>query len=160
MKWSVVLIIIVTASIVVGPLMMMRPNPAQKRKENLRSFARNKGIHFALRKLPKQADEMESPEPLAVYFLPPIKTQNTSNWLLMRAHYEHELHFLNSWAWQGAARPSINELDILKECLPSLPQSIKAISSGVDGICVYWDEKGDEVVLQQIIELLARLESL
>ena len=157
MSIALIVILIVTASLILGPLAMMRPDPVQKNKENLRMLARASGVHYSIRNLPKQADEQDAPEPSPVYFAPPSETQNTASWMLVRTGYEHEIHFLGWWAWQGEARATDAELAVLKEHLQDLPDSVRAINAGGKGVCVYWGEKGGEPVLQQILNLIGAL---
>lgn len=159
MKLSGLLIALVALSLVLGPVMMLRPNPAQKRKEQLRSLARAKGIHFSMRNLPRQADENSSPEAIPVYFFAPKKQQNAGNWLLMRTNYQHEIHLFGWWAWQGELRPTASEMAVLNQFLPLLPESVKAVSGGGQGVSVYWTEAGGEAVLHKIIPLLESLNS-
>ena len=157
MSIALIVILIVTASLILGPLAMMRPDPVQKNKEKLRMLARASGVHYSIRNLPKQADEQDAPEPSPVYFAPPSETQNTASWMLVRTGYEHEIHFLGWWAWQGDVRATDAELAVLKEHLEALPESVRAISAGGKGVCVYWSEKGGEAVLQQILSLISAL---
>lgn len=157
MSIALIVILIVTVSLILGPLAMMRPDPVQKNKENLRMLARASGVHYSIRNLPKQADEQNAPEPSPVYFAPPSETQNTPSWMLVRTGYEHEMHFLGWWAWQGETRATDAELAVLKDHLQALPDSVRAISAGGKGVCVYWSEKGGELVLQQILNLIGAL---
>ncbi len=157
MSIALIVILIVTVSLILGPLAMMRPDPVQKNKEKMRMLARASGVHYSIRNIPKQADEQEAPEPSPVYFSPPIETQNTASLMLVRTGYEHEIHFLGWWAWQGEPRANSAELAVLKDHLQALPESVRAISAGGKGVCVYWSEKGGEAVLQQILSLIAAL---
>ena len=157
MSIALIVILIVTASLILGPLAMMRPDPVQKNKENLRMLARASRVHYSIRNLPKQADEQDAPEPSPVYFAPPSETQNTASWMLVRTGYEHEIHFLGWWAWQGEVRATDAELAVLKEHLQALPDSVRAINAGGKGVCVYWGEKGGEAALQQILNLISAL---
>ncbi|RYZ88188.1 MAG: hypothetical protein EOO68_26780, partial [Moraxellaceae bacterium] len=72
MNIEVILLIIVVIGLIAGPVMMLRPNPTQKRKESFRLIARQKDIHFSMRKLPQQAADGEAPPPMAVYFFSPV----------------------------------------------------------------------------------------
>jgi hypothetical protein len=157
MSITLIIILIVAASLVMGPIMMMRPNPAQKNKENMRLRARAKGVHYAMRNLPRQADEQEQPAAIPVYFIPPTKTQVSAGWMLARTHYEHGMHFLGWWAWQSDMRPTTTELAVLEARLKELPESVRALSAGGNGVCVYWEEKGGELVLERLIEFLEAL---
>ena len=157
MSIALIVILIVTVSLILGPLAMMRPDPVQKQKENLRLLARQNGVHYSIRNLPKQADEQQAPDPSPVYFSPPSETQTAPSWMLLRTGYEHEMHFLGWWAWQGDSRANSSELAVLNQHLQALPDSIRALSAGGKGVCVYWNEKGGEPVLQQILALIAAL---
>lgn len=153
------LVMIVVVALVVGPILMMRPTPVQKNKEHLRSIAAAKGIGFSVKNLPQQAGELEAPAPIPGYFYPPAGDSET-DWLLLRAKYSHEIHFLQHWAWQGDARASQSEQRLLEQQLPLLHESVMAVSAGSKGICVYWREKGGEQALEQIMSLLEELKRL
>ena len=160
MSIGFIVLIVVVLILVIGPVMMLRPDPIQKNKETLRMQARAKGIHFSMRNLPQQNTEQEKPAPIPVYFFAPVKPQFSNDWLLLRASYEHDIHFLGVWAWQNDIQATVAEQAILKQYLPQLPDSVKAVSAGSQGICVYWNEKGGEEVLQDIIALMEALQSL
>jgi hypothetical protein len=157
MSIGLVIALIVAVALVLGPVMMMRPNPAQKKKEAMRLLARSEGVHYSVRNLPQQADELEKPAPVPVYFLPPADANSSVSWMLIRTLYQHDIHFLGRWAWRGNVRPGDAELAVLHEHLGVLPESVRAVSAGAEGITVYWDETGGEVVLQKILNLLKAL---
>jgi hypothetical protein len=159
MNIALIVIVIVVVSLVVGPMMMMRPNPAQKNKENLRSLARARGVHFSVRNLPRQVDDQEQPAAVPVYFFPPAKSQTSAGWMLVRTNYEHEINLLGWWVWQSDARATDAELAVLQAQLPALPDSIKAVGGGGGGSSVYWQERGGEPVLQQVLGLLESLKA-
>lgn len=157
MKLSLMIIVAIAASLVMGPIMMLRPNPAQRRKEKLRAIARQQGVHFSLRNIPQQADELEPSAAVPVYFLAPKIQNQASNWMLLRTNYTHDIHFLGIWAWQDDVQAASAECEVLRRYLPQLPDSVRAVSGGGQGVSVYWTEREDEPVLTVIIELLAAL---
>src|SRR6478752_5483602 len=130
MSVGFVVLIIVVLILIIGPVMMLRPDPIQKNKETLRMKAREKGIHFSMRNLPQQNTDHEKPDPVPVYFFAPIKPQFTNDWMLLRATYEHDIHFLKVWAWQNDTQATVAEQAILKQYLPQLPDSVRAVSAG------------------------------
>ena len=154
MNIGLIIIVVVVIALILGPIRMMQPSPAQKNREKLRLAARARGVHFALRNIPQQADEQEAPSPVPVYFISPGKNQTGKGWMLVRANYKHDIHFLGWWAWQSEVRPSSAELEVLTTHLPGLPASVCALSSGGEGICVFWEEQGGEAALEQVIQLL------
>jgi hypothetical protein len=151
------IIMLLSMALVVGPMMMLRPDPSQKNKERMRAIAYAKGIRFSIKKLPQQASELEPPAPIAVYFFAPSNRCGDTDWLLIRSSYEHDIHFLGTWEWQKQWRATPEEQRILAEYLPQLPESVRAVSSGSQGVCVYWPEKGGDVVLELVIALLEEL---
>lgn len=154
------IIIVLAVALVVGPAMMIRPSPAQKNQTRLRAIALGKGIRITVRNLPQQSAESEKPAPVSVYFIAPANHQLDDDWFLLRTSYTHDIHFLDSWAWQGNLRATAAEQAVLKKYLPLLPESVRGVSVGSKGVCVYWQERGGEPVLQQIIELLEVLNAL
>ncbi|MES2824746.1 MAG: hypothetical protein V4732_14175 [Pseudomonadota bacterium] len=154
------IIIVIAVALVVGPAMMMRPSPAQKNKARLRALALAKNIRVTVRNLPQQPTESEQPFPVPVYFIAPTDHQLNDDWFLLRASYTHEIHFLDSWAWQGDLRATEKEQAALQKYLPVLPESVRGVSVGSKGVCVYWQERGGDRVLLQIIELLEVLNAL
>jgi hypothetical protein len=155
--WLIVLIII-TFALILGPMSMLRPRPEQKRKEKLRWLASEKRIRFGMRKLPKLATDMDEPSVRAVYYLPPIpEHQGEKDWLLIKTAYEHEGNFHNEWNWQTPERPTLHVESVLLEWLEKLPAGVSAISQGDTGTCVYWNEQGEEGDLLELITMLKAL---
>ncbi len=153
------ILLIVTFALILGPISMLRPNPAQKRKEQLRMQASAKGIRFGMRRLPERKTDMEQPPVLPVYFLPPSPImQSTTDWVLMRTDYEHEGNFYKEWDWQSEVHPPHKVIDLLKAALPELPLSVPAIVQGKSGTCVFWRETDGEAMLEVIIQLLRTLD--
>ncbi|GGY71600.1 hypothetical protein GCM10011613_15520 [Cellvibrio zantedeschiae] len=157
MNIGLIIILVVVVAVILGPIRMMQPTAAQKTREKMRLMARARGAHYSMRNIPQQADEQEKPAAMPVYFLPPAETQTEKGWMLVRANYQHEINLLGWWAWQGAARASDAELKVLHTYLPALPESVRALSAGSEGIYVFWNERGGEPVLEQVLQLLESL---
>jgi hypothetical protein len=158
--WFFVILVIAMA-LVLGPVSMLRPKPAQKRRENLRLYASQKGVRFTLQRPPRLATDMEQPIPMSVYYLPPVdKAQVEKEWILMRTHYEHEKNFYQEWDWQSPAQPNEQIRQYLKEYLPTLPASVIAITQGKLGTCVFWSEREDKEQLDLLVEMMEKIRSL
>jgi hypothetical protein len=152
------IILIVACAMVLGPISMLRPNPAQQRKEQLRLYASKKGLRFSMRRLPALKTDMDQPMAMPVYYLPPQpKATEAQEWILMRTSYAHEGNFYSEWDWQSDARPGDATCTLLKTYLPKLPASVSAISHGGLGICVFWAEKEGIETLDLLIEMLTKL---
>jgi hypothetical protein len=154
------IVLILAVAMVLGPISMLRPSPAQRRKEQLRLHASKHGLRFSMRQLPALKTDLEQSAPMSVYYLPPPKTQGTSEWILMRTSYAHEGNFHQEWDWQTASRPNEATCDLLKSYLPQLPASVPAISRGALGICVFWTEKEGMETLDVLIEMLVKLDQI
>ena len=149
------IILIVALALVLGPISMLKPKPGQKRKENLRLHASQKGVRYTLRRPPALATDIEQTAPMPVYYIPPLtKSQMDNEWILMRTHYVHEGNFYQEWDWQTKTRPGDDACQSLKRYLPNLPVSVIAISQGSLGTCVFWSEREDKETLELLIEMM------
>lgn len=152
------IVVIVALAMVIGPITMLRPSPAQRRKEQLRLHAASQGLRFSMRRLPQLKTDMDQAPLMPAYYLPPRpKSRATTEWVLMRTSYTHEGNFYQEWDWQGDQRPSGAVIELLKEYLPKLPLSVPAITHENLGTCVFWSEKEGVETLDLLIELLGEL---
>jgi len=154
MNWWVIALILGSVALIVGPIMMMQPNSAQRYQEALRSRAYQAGLRVRVQTLPQQSTDLEAPLPMPVYYLPRGPEWEAGDWLLLRAAYAHEAHFHDDWVWQGTGRPDARELQWLDKGLPQLPPSVKALGGSAMGVGCYWTERGGEEALSQITEFL------
>lgn len=158
--WFFILLIVV-CGMVVGPISMLRPNPAQRRKEQLRSYASKKGLRVSMRQLPTLKTDMDQPAVTPVYYFPlQPGTLEVAEWILMRTRYVHEGNFYAEWDWQTDARPGDTTCTLLKSYLPRLPESVLAISRGRLGVCVFWTEKEGDETVDLLSEMLGKLQQI
>lgn len=155
--WFFILLIVV-CGMVVGPISMLRPNPAQRRKEQLRSYASKKGLRVSMRQLPALKTDTDQPAVTPVYYFPPQPTTlEILEWILMRTRYVHEGNFYSEWDWQTDTRPGDTTCAVLKTYLPRLPESVLGISNGGLGVCVFWTEREGEETLDLLVEMIGKL---
>lgn len=154
--WTLV-IVILAFSLAFGPILSLKPSPRDRRQEKLRARASAYQLHVSLKALPRQATDMEAPQRTPCYSYNHPRGRGAACWLLVRGSYEHERQFLGWWRWQGKARPSEEEQAILQEWLPQLPPSVVAVGANTSGCYAYWNEHGDEPVLEQLGTGLRRL---
>jgi hypothetical protein len=153
------IILAIAIAIVVGPITMLKPNPSQRRKEQLRLLASKRGAHFSMRRLPALKTDIDQPLAIPVYYLPPRSPKDIKDeWILMRTSYVHEGNFYQEWDWQTDVRPAREVCECLKLYLPKLPVSVPAISQGNLGVCVFWLEREGEEMLMLLIEMLSKLQ--
>jgi hypothetical protein len=155
------IILILAFAIVIGPISMLRPSPAQQRKEQLRLHASKQGLRFSMRRLPALKTDMDQPATMPVYYLPPPpKAREVPEWILMRTSYAHEGNFYLEWDWQTDVRPSDSTCSLLRVYLQQLPESVSAISCGNLGVSVFWLEKEGVEALDLLIEMLTKLQQM
>lgn len=155
--WFFVILVLVLA-VVVGPISMLRPSPAQRRREQLRMHASKQGVRFSMRLLPGLKTDIDQPAAMSVYYLPPPpKAREMPEWILMRTTYAHEGNFYQEWDWQTQARPDDASCQLLRTYLPQLPLSVPAISASNLGISVFWQEGEGIEILDLLIEMLTKL---
>ena len=160
MNLYLILIIIVTMALILGPAAMLIPKPEQRRREQLRLKAHGMGLRFTLRKLPHLKTDIELPHTMACYYLPPLEQKfSTQEWILIRTAYAHEGNFYREWDWVGDYRPSPAILVLLQQQIPSLPDSIKALGCGPAGISVFWSELEGEALLERLLSLLKGIQA-
>lgn len=153
-------ILILAISLILGPIAMLKPKPAQKRKEALRHYAASKGLRFTLRKLPKLKTDIEEPGVSPVYYLAPTaQIQVLPTWILVRTQYEHEGNFYRAWDWYNEHRPGQAVSEKLRDYLPQLPDSINVITQGEAGTSLFWSEKEGNDIVDLLVRMLGDLQA-
>ena len=150
-------ILIVVGALILGPIMMLKPNAAQRGREALRTRALKMGLRVSLTSLPRQATAVADPDIISMYCLPLAKTGIEEEWLLLRTTYAHGAHFMDHWQWHGVNRASAAEQASLQHVLPQLPDSVAAVGDGPKGLCLYWTEEGGIDQLEQLLPLMQQL---
>lgn len=150
MSWFVVVLVLLVFAMLVGPVLMMKPSPRDRRLANLRSQATNLGLRVSLQPLSKRM--------VAVYELPWEREEHTKligvEWMLERQSYSHEIHFADWWQWAGEGRPPAAAVPLLQAQMQSLPEGVLAIEATRLGLRCYWSEIGGEQRLTLLGEWL------
>lgn len=154
--WTIVILILI-GSMMFGPILMVQPSPRDKRQAQLRARATDYQLRVSINAMPRQATDMEAPGQTPVYTLHHRRGGAAPQWQLVRGSYEHERQFLGRWRWQTNARPSAAELEVLRNWLPQLPDSVLAVGASSGGWYVYWTEQEGEPVMARIAEGLGAL---
>lgn len=150
-------VLIITFALILGPISLLKPSPGQKRKEQLRLYASKQGLRFSMRRLPALKTDLNQSSPIPVYYLPQPKIKDVPEWILMRTQYAHEGNFYLEWDWQSDIRPKDATLKLLESYMAKLPESVRAISYGGMGMCIFWLEKEEQETLQLLIDILREL---
>jgi hypothetical protein len=155
MTVSFFIILVIALALIIGPIAMLAPKPAQRNKEALRLGAASHGVRFTMRRPPKLKTAMDEPMPMPVYYVAPGgRTGTLPEWMLVRTDYAHEGNFYQAWDWhtEGRADPQVQRL--LLDSLPRVPASVVAISQGEAGTCIFWGEREGAEALDILIRLL------
>ena len=162
MNLWIIIVLIAVAAMVLGPIMMLQPNAAQRGQEQLRRRAMELGLRVRITSLPQQNTDIETPSAMPVYSLPdeaPSEEDSRPEWLLMRTPYAHEAHFMGTWQWHASGRASPHEQMALEAILPQLPASVRAVEANIQGHGFYWSESGGISRLETLLPLLQQLQA-
>jgi len=160
----VIIIIVITVALALGPVMMLRPTAGQKRLSTLRACAHEKGLRVRLESDPRKQKEGQ----LAVYTLPwcvesKKKGGSIVEWMLIKQSFSHELHFSGEWDWMGKGRAPKSSHQNIKTLLSHNPVNMLALSASRLGLGVYWKEnlggKSPQVCVEEISSILQAIES-
>lgn len=158
MNYWLVLLGLAVVAMVVGPIMMLQPNSRQQAQEVLRLRAIELGLRVSIVSMPKQAADSETPDAIPMYCLPwRQRNPRVQEWLLLRASFAHEAHFMDNWQWHERRQATTAEQARLRLFLPELPNSIRAVGANSYGYCFYWTERGGAAQLEQLVPLLETL---
>lgn len=153
-----VVIIVLVVLMLVGPVMMLRPSPLQKKQALLRGKAAEKGL--MVRSGQKRTDGRFS----ISYTLPNPKADNEREpWCLMRQNFTHEGHFFEDWDWNTEPAIFKNESQ-LKQLLSSKAQDFNSVRVDRLGVTVDWNEKlngeSEDAAVEKVKQFLIQLEAL
>ena len=155
--WMLALLVGVIA-LAFGPILMLQPSAVQRRQVALRNRAMQLGLSVSIGALPRQGTDLEPPGMMTIYRWPRHHSRAPGqSWLLLRAAYRHEHHFLQRWAWQGGGRPGDRESTALETIVPLLPESVLGLGADSGGWYAYWTESRHPGELEQVYEALQAL---
>ena len=151
MTWEAIVIIGLVLAMMLGPVLLLKPNKRQDQLAKMRSEALSLGMKVSMGKLQ---------EPVAVYTMSWPASPNTyygdAEWLLQRKNYQHPIHLNGVWDWHDSqAKDAV--VKKLVDSLDSLPDSVQAITATRNGLGLYWQEKGGQPQLQNLAEWLDRM---
>lgn len=158
MSWKFILFAVIGFSLLLGPIFTLRPKPHEAKRERWRLAIRSKGLHFALRSLPQKNGE-SSGELLAAYTQISGKPADDKGWTLIKVDLKHDIHCADYWDWQDEVRPSAEQISLLENLLPTLPEYVKAVAGSGSGITVFWTEQGNDADFETVLNFLSRMVS-
>ena len=150
MLWGIICTVLVV-SMMVGPIMLMKPSLSQKRLAAKRQKAIEKGFRVHMAPTPEGVKIDAIPRYISMYCWPlEKKHKQDDSWLLIKKNYTHEIHAAGCWDWSQEPSQS-PAIDKILNTLSELPNSVVAIEKNHQGVCCYWEEKGDEQQLENLL---------
>lgn len=132
-----IILIVLVIAMVVGPIMMFRPSGRDRYLASIRQQAVELGIRVKL------IPDLEGHKKTAAYSLSFPSKQNLprKTWVLLRASYEHDVHFYKDWDWaKGSNKVGENMWADIREFLSELPPCIVGVELAPHSLSLYWSE--------------------
>lgn len=150
-SWIPLIFIVLAVTLVIGPVMWLRPSKRQVALAKLRQKAASDGLSVRMAAIP----ESEGSGTAAVYYLPWQKSSGLSlGWGLERRSISHDLHFSGQWDWQGSTRPPQSAQPYIKEAIADMPEGYLALFANPAGLGIQWRETGGDVAYSKLLSLL------
>ncbi len=159
------LIIVLAITFIIGSMMWVLPSPRERHQMKLRQKAFRAGLRVQITKF--NFKNIQEPINCIAYSLPfsrEKKPQKT--WEYYNKAIKHED---NHSIWQSeinqlnyANNEPLNniELQYLDDILVKLPKDWLAVTQQLDSVVLYWQERGDEESVTQIVEILQTLHNM
>ncbi len=126
-------------AMIVGPVMLMRPNNAQTRIAKVRQQA----LSFGLKVFIGEVRDKDG-RALANYLLPVDEDSEAAlaEWMLVKKGFSHGAHAHGFWDWSSAEMDANLVLpDRVTTLLDEAPDGIYAVGSGRFGVFAAWNER-------------------
>lgn len=150
--WLPLLIILFAVTLVVGPVMWLKPNARDRRLAGLRGNAAKAGLTVQMMPLPAALGEGTA----AVYFRRwEDRRRLQTGWILERQRVEHEMHFSGYWDWRNGRAAPEAAWEPLRQMLPELPADACAIISTESGVGIQWRETSGVAGAEKLQSLLS-----
>jgi len=136
MTWGIVFIVIAVA-MVVGPIMMFKPNSYTRRLEALRAEAASSGI-----KLRTVSYESRNQKQSVVVYNRLCETPFDAA-ILQRHDVAHDVHFYKQWDWQEQKVLGLSDTQQqwLKTFVEQLPATVVGVEFSPHSVGLWWQEK-------------------
>ncbi len=185
MTTTVIIIIAVTITLVIGPLLWLRPSPRDRQLERLRGRARACGLNVSVREIPdpdpdasarvSSGGKKRNPTLyVARYELPlrlpgSLESQYVPSWEVVRLRHDRKsyieeeasAHLLSGWRFERPGLPLVEDvISRLSVQLDLAPRGTVKVEGDSSNLSLYWQERGDEGEVDVIATLLEGLREL
>ncbi|ODS24650.1 hypothetical protein AB835_02680 [Candidatus Endobugula sertula] len=157
MNYWLILMIVGTIALIVGPVMLFKPSGRDYQLAALRQQAAEKGIRVRLVQSQVRGEE----ETLAVYSVPFVQASpDRAEWLLLKRGLVHEIHFYREWDWDNKKNiPPPQQQKAIKAIIEHVNDNIVGLELTSSSVGVWWKEVGSklddiELVLKELLKLV------
>jgi len=149
--WIIIAFVLICLGMGIYPILQLAPNDRQKKVQKLRQAAFSKGYRVDVR-TPDMPEQLSKQYNFAGHVLYRIESVNlpTRSILAIKSSSSGE------WFWVNT-QPPVALMDALKTLYQSLPENIKAVEHNAMGSGVYWNEFGDEALLDNYQSVLQEM---
>lgn len=160
MKWTIIILVVMS---LLGSMMWVMPSPRQRFLAKLRQQASRHGFQVQMVHLisPRAAGEIEPETRMAtVYRLPRYNLDKQQRyhfkvWQVFRQTAVANEGLPEGWCWgKGERCLNAQQLITLNTLLEALPEGVSSIESTPVHLSIFWDERGDENMLDEFQTLL------
>lgn len=153
MSFWLLIFIFLIISMIVGPIMLMRPSKRMKRIAALRQKAAMEGLRVRL-------DQYQNTS-VTVYSLVVKRPKEAVKWQLIKQSYIHEIHFYNQWQFVNNTPPFLStQSDKLKQFIDKLNDSFVGLEARGDSVGIWWDESFESGSVDEVKELLTTFKTI
>lgn len=161
--WGIIVLIMLS---LIGSMMWAMPTPREKAQALVRSKARTLGLQVQMVRLaaPRATGEAEAEEyERAAYRhlrhgLSAAQRERLQPWQLFRLESLANEGLPAGWSWkQGERMLSREQLDMLAEALPGLPEDVVALESTSLYVTAFWGERGGVEGVEKIQAVLRKI---
>lgn len=157
MSWLTIIILIIVVSMMIGPIMWLKPSKREQTLARLRAKAQQAGLMVSI--VQHKGDN------LACYRKSWQSKSDGSKRLKLifqsrfaRKDYEHGMHIAGVWSQEGDQTLPEGLKPQLEAFAKQLPDSVVAFEINTIGLGAVWKEFGGEATLDQLSELLKEYE--
>ncbi len=163
MKWAIIVLIMMS---LIGSMMWVMPTKRQRFLADLRMKATRLGFQVQLIRLtpPRAMGEVEAETfSASAYRLPRLdmKKEQRDGFKEWRIFWQEAISnegLPAGWCWEtGERQLTEQQLQQLNEFISELPDGIRAVESTPIHLTLFWDERGDEAVLESLKQKMQQM---
>lgn len=163
MKWAIIVLIMMS---LIGSMMWVMPTKRQRFLADLRMKATRLGFQVQLVRLtpPRAMGQVEAETfSTSAYRLPRLDMKKPQRdqfkeWQIFRQEALSNEGLPQGWCWAAGERQlTESQLQALAQFIGELPAGIAAIESTPIHLTLFWDERGDEAMLNSLKEKMQRM---